>query len=268
MMKRLSAVIALVSLGSLGSLSLGAVVVNAAPAAPRAQLRNFVCQPALDPANRAVSIEAVMRPVAGTRTLQLRFDLLVGHGDSLTGSSTVRVGDLGVWITPKNPTLGRLPGDVWNFAKPVVELSAPAIYEFRVAFRWIGARNRVIRAAVLYSQPCRQRELRPDLLVRSITVTPIAGQPGNDLYTAVIRNAGATRAGPFDVLFAPADSSPAQTHTVRRLGPRTSRTEEFVGSACTAVSAPTVTVDSAAQVNDLNRSNNSLTAVCPAPAPR
>ncbi len=259
-MKRLSAVIAALSIG----LSLG--VVDAAAAAPRAQLHNFVCRRALDPANRAVSVDAVMRPVAGTRSLELRFDLLVSHGASSPGQSVIRAGDLGAWITPRNPTLGQLPGDVWNLAKPVVELDAPATYGFRVAFRWIGARNRVIRSTVLYSPPCRERELRPDLLVRSITVTPIAGQPGRDLYTAEIQNAGATRAGPFDVLFAPGDSSPAQTQPVRRLEPGVGRALEFVGPLCTPASAPTVTVDSAAQVDDLDRSNNRLTAVCPAAA--
>lgn len=261
MMKRLSAVIAALSAGLLLS-----VAANAAATAPRAQLRNFVCRQALDPANRAVAVEAVMRPVTGTRALELRFDLLVSRGGSLTGKSMIRAGDLGVWITPRNPTLGQLPGDVWNFAKPVVELNAPATYGFRVAFRWIGARNRVIHSVVDYSPPCREPELRPDLLVRSIAVTPIANQPGMDLYTAEIRNTGATLAGPFDVLFTPGDSSPAQTQAVRRLEPGVSQALEFVGPLCTAASAPTVTVDSAAQVDDLNRSNNRLTAVCPAAA--
>ena len=46
-------------------------------------------------------------------------------------------------------------------------------------------------------------ELRPDLLVSSITVTPISGDPAHDLYTAVIANDGNSGAGPFEVLFAP-----------------------------------------------------------------
>jgi hypothetical protein len=37
----------------------------------------------------------------------------------------------------------------------------------------------------------------------------------------------------------------------------------FTGPVCSASTAPTITADSAHQVDDLNRSNNVLTAVCP-----
>jgi len=231
---------------------------------PRAQLTDFVCVRALDPPNRSVSARAVMRPLAGTRRLELKFDLLTRRRAGAAMQSVVRAGDLGVWISPSNPTLGQLPGDVWNFDKSVVDLRAPAGYELRVAFRWIGAHRRVISSEVRYSPRCREPELRPDLLVRSITVTAIAGHPGEELYSAVIRNAGASAAGPFSVLFAPGDGSAPKRHTVGLLPAYTSRVEQFVGPLCTAASAPTVTVDSAGQVDDLNRTNNQLTAACPA----
>jgi len=232
-------------------------------AQPRAALRGFGCHPALDPPNRSVSVTAVMRPLPGTRRLSLEFDLLVSHGAS-TPHKVLRAGDLGVWITPKTPTLGQLPGDVWNLQKTVVELPAPAKYRFRVLFRWTGAHGRVLGSTVRYSRVCHQRELRPDLLVRSITVTPIANRPSSDRYTAVIANAGNSAAGPFDVLFAPADGSPSTTDTISLLAARSSRTESFVGPLCDATSDPTVTVDSALQVDDLNRANNTLVATCPA----
>ncbi len=251
-------------------LGLTAATLGLAPAAaatarqPRAQLTDFVCARALDPPNRSVSVRAVMRPLAGTRRLELKFDLLTRHRGGASTPSVVRAGDLGVWIAPRNPTLGQLPGDVWKFDKSVVELGAPASYQLRVAFRWIGARRRVIGSAVRYSPRCREPELRPDLLVRSITVTPVVGHPREDLYSAVIRNAGASAAGPFSVLFAPGDGSAPQRSTVARLAAYTSRVEQFVGPLCTGASAPTVTVDSARQVDDLNRTNNQLTAACPA----
>lgn len=242
---------------------LPAATSAASGAQPRAALRGFGCHPALDPPNRSVSVTAVMRPLPGTKRLSLEFDLLVSHGAS-AGPTLVRAGGLGTWIKPENPTLGQLPGDVWTVHKPVVELGAPATYRFRVSFRWTGAHGHVLGTAVRYSATCRQRELRPDLLVRSIAVTPIQGRPDLNLYTAVVANEGNTAAGPFEVLFAPADGSAPQTHTVARLRAHTSRVETFVGPLCDAASAPTITVDSASQVDDLNRANNTVAATCSA----
>jgi hypothetical protein len=259
-MKRLPAILATLAAGAL-------LLVAAAAAAPtpqpRAQLHGFVCHRALDPPNRSVSLTAVMRPLPGTRHLSLKFDLLMSAG-SPAAPKLVRAGDLGVWISPKTSTLGQLPGDVWNLQKQVVELGAPATYRFRVLFRWTGVHGHVIGSAVRYSPRCRQRELRPDLLVQSITVTSIPSQPHHDLYTAVIANAGNTAAGPFDVLFAPADGSATLTHTVTLLDAHSSVRESFVGPLCTASSAPTITADSASQVDDLNRDNNAMTTTCPA----
>jgi hypothetical protein len=260
-MKRLSAV--LVSIALAATVGTGAA---AGDAQPRAQLRGFVCQRALDPANRSISVQAVMRPLPATWRMALKVDLLVRRGGPPPTESSIRAGDLGVWISPSNPTLGQLPGDVWKFDKSVVELDAPASYRFRFTFHWIGARDRMIGSTVRYSPRCRERELRPDLLVSSITVSAITGRPQQSLYTAAITNAGATGAGPFDVLFTPGDSSPPETHTVKFLGPGQTRTETFVGPLCTAASAPTITADSAGQVDDLNRANNALTATCPAPS--
>lgn len=270
-MKRLSAALAALALSVLllvaataASAALRLTAARAASGAPaRAQLRGFACHPALDPPNRLVSVTAVMRPLSGTMRLSLKFDLLVSRGAS-TPHRVVRAGDLGAWITPQNPTLGHLPGDVWNLHKTVVELAAPATYRFRVWFRWTGAHGRVLGLAVRYSRTCHQRELRPDLFVRSVAVTAIQNRPSYDRYTAVIANAGDTAAGPFDLLFAPANGSSPQTHVVSLLGAHSTRTESFVGPVCSAATAPTITVDSASQIDDSNRANNTLGATCPA----
>jgi hypothetical protein len=173
--------------------------------------------------------------------------------------------DLGNWLSPSNPpTLGQRPADKWTVSHPVVGLAAPATYRLRVTFRWTGAHGRLLGTAVRITPKCFQPELRPDLTVQSITVQPIAGKPSLDQYVAVIRNAGATAAGQFEVLFAPGGSNPGvKTRVVQRLAAHSSRDETFVGPACTATTAPTVTVDPLDQVADFNRSNNSLTATCP-----
>ncbi len=263
-MNRLFAGLAALALGAvLAAVTAAATAASAAP--PRTQLRAFTCHRALDPPNRSTSVTAVMRPLTGTRHMAIRFDLLM----SAPGGAAKRVvhsGDLGLWVTPKNATLGQLPGDVWNVQKSVIALAAPAKYRFRVMFRWTGAHNHVIGTMTRYSPQCRQRELRPDLLVRSIEVTPIADHPTRDRYTALIANDGNSGAGPFEVLFTPADGNNTKTRTVMRLRAHSSVTESFVGAACATAGPPAITADSANQVDDLNRANNALTATCPASA--
>jgi len=245
-----------------------AVVAGAGPAAasaatPRAELTQFVCQRALDPANRSVSVQAVTRPLTGTRKLAVKFDLLE-RTPAVPSAATVRADGLGVWITPTNPTLGQLPGDIWRLNKTVLNLDGPATYRFRVTFRWTGALGKVLGTAVRYTRTCTQRELRPDLLVSSITVGPVTDHPDENLYTAVIADQGATGAGPFEVLFAPGDSSAPITRTVQLLRAGESRSLSFVGPVCDGASPPTVTVDATSEVDDYNRANNTMAAVCPA----
>jgi hypothetical protein len=235
---------------------------------PRAQLKGFDCRHALDPQNRDVVVKAVMRPLKGTEKLQLKFDVLVSHAGS--PPAAVRSGDLGVWSGPKNPTLGRLPGDVWNYQKTVVDLDAPATYQFRVSFRWLGSGGTVIGSAVRYSGRCHQRELRPDVqVIAPIAVTAIPSRPNRDLYTATIRNTGATAAGPFVVAFVPGGSWKApKPQTIQRLEPGQETSVSFVGPLCGTADPgdpPTVIADAAGQVDDLDRTNNTLTATCPAP---
>ncbi len=234
------------------------------PRPPNAQLTNFNCHRALDPDNRSVAVTAVMRPVTGTRHMALKFNLMMTTPGAIA-PVPVHAGDLGTWKHPKNPTLGQLSGDVWNLQKSVVSLAAPATYRFRVAFRWTGSDGHVIATSVRYSARCHQPELRPDLALSSITVSALPNQPNNDLYTAEIDNDGNSGAGPFEVLFAPADGSTPKTGTVQFLPAHSSTTMSFVGPLCNSSTDPTITADSTDEVDDLNRANNAMTAPCPSP---
>jgi hypothetical protein len=86
--------------------------------------------------------------------MALKFQLLA-RPKGQSSFSLVKGGDLGKWVTPGDPTLGRHPGDVWRFTKPVVDLPAPAFYRFRVSFRWSRAKD-VIGLAVRQSSSCHQ----------------------------------------------------------------------------------------------------------------
>lgn len=250
---------------ALTALSLGALLLPAAgltAQAPRADLRGFSCLKAMDPINRSVAVSVVMRPVSATQRMAVKVDLLVSHGPGTT-VKPLRAGDLGQWIHPDNPTLGQLPGDIWTLQKSVVAVRAPATYRFRVRYRWEGPHHAILATATRYSSRCTEPELRPDLQVRSITVNPAPNRPDRNLYTAQIVNAGNSAAGPFDVLFAPTDGSASTTRTVSVLRAHSSLTETFTGPVCNASGPPTITADSADQVDDLNRGNNALTATCP-----
>jgi hypothetical protein len=225
----------------------------------RARLRSFVCKHAIHPASRAISVTAVMRPLPQTRRMWLKFELV--RKSKRTGLATRQTGgDLGKWIAPADPSLGTRPGDVWVFKHPVKDLMAPDTYRFRVSFRWTGSHGRRLGDRVRHSRSCFQPELRPDLLVASIQVSAIPGQANNDRYVARIRNAGATAAKGFQVQFSYGDIR--ITRAVKRLKPRSSIKESFVGPRCTATTAPTVTVDPGHHIDDANPSNNSRVANC------
>ena len=251
---------AALALAGVGALPAASVAAAATPA--RSQLSAFSCTHALDPGARAVGVTATMRPLTGTRKMAIRFELL--QRSPGLPVQEVTNGDLGTWRTPTNPTLGQLPGDVWHLQKSVYNLDVPFSYQFRVSFRWTGTHGKVLGTATRLTHSCRQRELRPDLAVRSITVASVAGHPKKNLYTAVIANQGLTGAGPFQVLFAPGDTSTPTIDGITFLGPGKTRTLSFEGPVCDASNPPTVSADSASQVNDFDRSNNVLAATCPA----
>ncbi len=227
--------------------------------APRTQLRDFVCQRAVDPALRGLSVVAVMRPVTGTERMAMRFTLLkrkTRHSRSVS----VPGADLGRWITPKDPTLGSLPGDTWVVNHPVVDLAAPAYYRLKVAFRWSDADQHVLATAVRYSHLCFQPELRPDLAVSGITVTPQASNPGEDSFVAEIKNLGKTATGHFQLEFN--DGSVLSTISVGQLLPHHRVDVSFTGPACSASAPATITADPSGRVQDSNRANNSLQTTC------
>lgn len=235
-------------------------VASASAAQPPAQLRGFVCERAIDPSQRAVGVEAVMRAISGTRRMALRLELLV-NSRSGTSWSEVSGGDLGRWESPSNPpTLGQRRGDRWIYDKEVTGLQrAPASYRFRATFKWIGARGRIVAREVRLSRTCLQPELRPDLLVKSIAVRQLPHKPGMAEYVAVIRNAGATATGPFEVRFT--DGLLVQEQAVTDLAGGSSLRARFDAPTCTSGTV-TVSADPQGQVDDYDRANNSLSMSC------
>ena len=138
-----------------------------------------------------------MRPVTGTSKLQMKFELM---RQTKTHPRFVAVHGrgLGSWISPTNPTLGQRAADVWIVNHPVVDLSAPATYKYRVTFKWLDAQGQTLSTQAQTSPTCYQPELRADLLVKSLSMTPITTGPnaGKTAYTAVIAQPRPERGGP------------------------------------------------------------------------
>jgi hypothetical protein len=203
-----------------------------------------------------------MRPLAGTKGLELKFDLLSKTAGAF-GFTVVRGGDLGTWITPPRQaiTLGTRPGDVWTLNHPVADLPAPATYRFRVSFRWLGAHGRVLGTVVRDSKTCFQPELRPDLEAVSLVAQAIPNKPKKDLYVGTITDTGVTGAGPFAVEFA--DGSIVKDHTVPHIASHQTLELQFEGPLCVSTAPPTMTIDPTQQVDAYTRANNSITATCP-----
>jgi hypothetical protein len=253
----LIAVVACVLALALGSAGAGAATPSTT------QLRTFQCQHAFDPATRAVSVQAVMRPVAQTSKMQMKFGLLRQKpGRTFVA---IRGRNLGSWITPQDATLGQNPADVWVVNHPVVNLLAPATYKFRVSFRWIGSAGQVLSTAVQTSPTCYQPELRPDLLVRSLTMKPITTgtAAGQAAYTATIANRGLSAADAFVVEFIDGNGA-SQTATIPSLGPHATTGQRFVAPPCAAGTTLTVMVNPAHTVDEYDLQNNTLTMACPA----
>jgi hypothetical protein len=132
-----------------------ASLAHAAANAPRAALTGFACRHDPNPLNREIAVTAVMRPIAGTERMGLKFEL-ERKASVAQRFTDVSGHDLGKWLYPTDPvTLGQQPGDIWRYGKPVFNLAA-GTYRFRVAFRWNGTGGEALGMTVRFSARCDQ----------------------------------------------------------------------------------------------------------------
>jgi hypothetical protein len=202
--------------------------------------------------------------VTGTSKLQLRFELL-RQTKTHPRFVSVHGRGLGSWISPSNSTLGQRAADVWIVNHPVVDLSGPATYKYRVTFKWLGAQGQTLSTATQVSPTCYQPELRADLLVKSLSMSAITTGPnaGKTGYTAVIGNRGLTGAGPIEVDFTNGTAT-LQSATLAWVGSTSTARQRFVAAPCTPGSTLTVAVDPTQSIDEYDYANNALTMTCPA----
>lgn len=254
----------MVVLGGAAALPFGASASTPPTTAPAAasKLKGFVCQTATTPAQRAMSVTAVMGHLDGTAKLQMRFQLVKrakrhGMWAPVTGPG------LKSWISPKDPTLGTRTGDTWIVKHPVVNLTAPAYYRIKVGFRWLDSQGQVIATAYRHSPVCFQPQLQPDLKVVKAWANPV--QAGS--YGAKVQDASQTRSTgyTFDVTRADGTSLLAHPEWFPPIRAEATKTISVSGASCDPGEPLEITVEPD-NMDDADPANDTLDAACPSAA--
>jgi hypothetical protein len=226
-----------------------------AGASPGATVKVTGCTEGLDLAQRSVTFEGRMRPIAGTVTMGLRFVLQAQTpGDPRWRHVTADGFDR--WL-PSAPGVRR-----YTYAKTVRSLLAPASYRATVRFRWLDADGQVLDQDDAVSAVCIQDDLRPDLVPRRIDVQPAAGDTGQHRYGVLVRNAGATASGAFGVRL-DVPGLPSATATATALGSGESRVVTVTAPACAPGDTVTAVVDPAGLVDEADEDANVVSVACP-----
>jgi|SRR5215212_6175617 len=240
----------------------GAPVADAPAGARLAACRRA---PSID--QRVAAVATWMRPIPGGRRLAVRIDLWErAAGQRWAVRSDVP--GLGVWTTPSDAGVGTRPSDVFKYRQAVGRLEVPAAYRFHVTFRWLGADGAIVREAVRTTATCRQPDLRPDLVLLSVTATASTRSPGLVQYAVLVGNEGkgaVARATVAAVL--PGDAAPGlRSRAVHALAPGATAIVRFTGPGCAAGDQPaTFLADSSSTLDEADETNNALAGVCPAP---
>jgi uncharacterized repeat protein (TIGR01451 family) len=220
-------------------------------------------------AGRVATVGAMMRPIPGAAHLSLRIALFQ-RALGATGRWTLRadVPGLGAWTAPSDPTIGSRTADVFKYRQAVGRLVVPFAYKFRVEFRWADDAGKIVRRARATTATCREPDVRPDLVLAAIVVTPAPRAPDRARYAVTVRNDGrSTARGVLVSSSFPSDPTAADTRTAGRLRPGESAVVTFLGPLCTTVPAPPAfTADPANAIEESRETNNALAADCQAPA--
>jgi len=211
------------------------------------------CTTGLDPGQRTAVFEGRMRRLSGTRKMQMRFALQWRQPGSARWTA-IKAPGLGTWVSSNAAVKS------YTFTKRIENLAAPASYRVVVRFRWLDASGHRIDSDQVVSKPCRQPDLRPNLVPKRVYSERI-GDPDRRRYVVVVRNEGETAAGAFDVGF----GTLAPGHVVD-LGPGVSTLVSFEAPLCDAPAKLTATVDAGALVDEADEADNTLSVSCPVPA--
>jgi hypothetical protein len=144
---RLRSLLALVCVLGGPSLALApAAIAGTAPASATLQQ----CATATIPqTERAASFAGEMTAIPGTARMEIRVELEERTAGELLYRTVAATG-LGVWHSSAAGV------KIFTHIQQVTNLSAPAFYRGVLRFRWLSARGRLLKAAVLRTASCEQ----------------------------------------------------------------------------------------------------------------
>jgi hypothetical protein len=221
----------------------------AAPAAVRgASVSLTECAPSLSRAERTAVFEGRMRAARPGQRLQMRFSLQTRAEPGPWQRLALAGWD--EWVTA-DPDVGR-----YVYEKRVENLDAPAAYRAVVRFRWTTVLGQVVRVVRLASEPCRQPDMRPDLVAGRIVLS-------EGRYLVPVRNAGRTDAGPFEVVLT-VDGQRQPAEPVMGVAAGDRRVLSLAGPRCAPGGVVAVALDTGETVDERDELSNTVSERCSA----
>jgi CARDB len=250
--RRALLLLVLVVLSSPLSVAPAAHAQTAKSKAPAARVTD--CTTGADDAERAAAFTGSMS-AGGAKRMQMRFTLQQRLGPGPKGTwKKVAVPDWGTW---QKADPGRT---AFVFTERIEALTAPAGYRVVVSFRWLDARNRVLRTATRTSAACEVADPRPDLALGGLDAVATGG--GRAAYTVAVANDGHSQAVPFAVTV----TVGGVTSDPVILGPLSAgdrATGAVAAAACAPRSTITVTLDAANAVDESDEADDVVQRPCP-----
>ena len=206
------------------------------------------CSVSALPAERVAIFTGAMPALPGADRMSMRFDLERLRPGGKRWRRIVAP-TFGVWERSQPDRAG------FVFRKRVDGLAVPARYRVLLRFRWEDADGEIVRSARHRTAACEQPDLRPDLVVE--TVTAILDAPGLAVYRVKVRNAGRSTAGAFTVRLGSASVEVPQLAAARRT------TVLVLAAECAFGEPLLVRVDADGRVDEADERANLLRGVCP-----
>ena len=222
----------------------------AATSPPQLAATLETCTTSALPVQRIASFVGSMPARANTPRMRMRFDLERRRFGERRWRRLQAEG-FGVWERSDPGVAG------FVFTKRVTGLPVPASYRALVRFAWLAADGTTRKSASARTAACRQPDLRPNLVPRTLTAALDLQQPGLAVYTLVVRNTGRSAASPFSVHVGSGSAE------VGELAPGEQRDVQVVAPACLPLVSIVVRVDADRRVEESAERGNGIRRQCP-----
>jgi len=245
-------------LAALAVAAVAAVALLGAPqpgdARPRgsASVKVAECARGELPTDRRAAFRGVMRRVAGTHRMWMRFTLQERRaGERFVA---LRAPGLGIWRRSRDGVGG------FAYRQRVLELAIGSTYRAKVDFRWYADDGRVLERATRRTRGCSQPGPLPNLDIGRIGAQRLDGAPGATRYAVRVRNRGVEPARASTLAFS-VDGSAVDTVAVPELAPAQVRRVFVTGPRCDARLRAEVDPDGV--VNEAVERDNVRSIRCP-----